>query len=83
MASAAKRAPKPEKAHEDLMLIEELVIEQRDHALASARKDARGVSAFWIAKGDHLVLMVIEVRGKKAVRKIYKCRLLDFIEEEI
>jgi hypothetical protein len=80
-ATARKTKPEP-TGEEDLALLVELAAEQRSNALSSAKKDARGVSAFWIAKGDHLVLMVVSVSGKKAVRKTYKCRLLDFVEED-
>jgi hypothetical protein len=83
MPSAPKKKAKPEPtAEEELALMVELAAEQRQKVLESARADKRGTAVFWIAKGDHLVLLAVVVTGRKATRKTYKCRLLDFVEED-
>jgi hypothetical protein len=49
-----------------------------------AREDVRSkTSATWIAKGDHLVLLVVSAQNsRKLQRKFYRCAVLDVIEEE-
>ena len=47
--------------------------EQEGMAEESARRDPRKLSAVWIAKGDHLVLLVTKAIGLKAKKTRYTC----------
>lgn len=72
-----RREPKPEPtAAEEIHELHTLMSEQQGMAEESARRDPRKLSAVWIAKGDHLVLLVTNAVGLKAKRTMYTCKLV-------
>jgi hypothetical protein len=56
----------------------DLIAEQEESAVERARADKLKVSATWMAKGDHLVLLIVNASNlMKPKKTTYKCRLID------
>ncbi len=66
----------PPSPEEEVAELKGLMDEQEGMAEESARSDPRKLSAVWIAKGDHLVLLVTKAVGLKAKKTRYTCRIL-------
>jgi hypothetical protein len=66
----------PPSPEEEVAELKGLMDEQEGMAEESARRDPRKLSAVWIAKGDHLVLLVTKAVGLKAKKTRYTCRIL-------
>ena len=81
-ARQALMAPKAVSLMGELAHLSEMMQEQTAHADARARADARKISATWMGMGDHLLLLVVDATSTtKIKRKLYKCRVLEVVEE--
>jgi len=65
----------------DLKLLREMMSEQGDMAERRARASSDRFSATWMAKGDHLVLLIVNAQSKVSKRKLYVCEILEVVEE--
>lgn len=82
MAKTAKKVKEPD-ADLDLARLIDLMEEQIPAAEDRARADLRTkTSATWVARGDHLVLLIVNaVDPRKIRRKSYRCRILEVAED--
>lgn len=59
----------------DLEQLRELVMEQLDNIRARAKKTPSQPTVSWMAKGDHLVLLVVDEKGTRR----FDCKILDWL----
>ena len=71
-----KKVPALSTPEEEVSELKGLMDEQESMAEESARRDPRKLSAVWIAKGDHLVLLVTNAVGLRPKKTRYTCRIL-------
>ena len=67
-----------QKLPAELVQLKELMDEQMVPLARKAALDPKGSAAAWMAKGDSLVLLIIEPRR---LPRMYLCRVLDLVEK--
>jgi len=80
MPRAVKKSAEapPVEITEDLQLLLELVDEQKKAMAAKALASPDRMNAFYIAKGDHLVLLVSRAPGAPGpAQTVYLCNLVE------